>query len=687
MITNVDSKDVPPDAGVDGTQNLNPNINGKLAGAATISIKSSSYGDNALISKLLKRSTGEYDLVQAIGTGSKMIKDFYGTLAETTDANDAKCLVLNNQEAHVGCGVTDNARWIGWVGHGQFGLGEIFTISGATDASPIEITVDTKHFYGTGDKVIITGVITANSTPDPSTVVNGTWTIIRTGVDPTDTFTLNGSSGDGAYVSGGTVTRDVVIVNSECVNDWHVASVNTNGEFDIDSITAAGTDGPFETRWYQYAITCVYDGYQESPMANLGTVYTNNDGENGNGAETLTVVIRADGGYKDPEAFNPRISQINLYRSACPSVTDSYKSFEERSEFTLVEEIDINDAGWGNNGDDMRISIVDYGKVGVTYGQMTGLSEKIFTTGMKWTVSCEANNYHFVGNCLHSNLTSSDGSHMIFRSKAKRYDTFDWTKDYLLLPFIPTAMVAFNRRVYAFDDNQIARINPESFFIEQIYPGAGCDSQQSFVETEFGLFFANGQACFRFDGSTVSVISNPIKNIWQADGGTISVTYDGQTDQVLFFRGTSNVCYAYHIGLGRWDEYSDPLGGSDITGVFSGKDGESYISTDATSGDQELYQYFGSSSERAWVWISPEYDFNDPSQNKMFDKVDVDDSVGSTTTLYSVNGTNSPPTTAIASLDHDRGKTIQIKISGDGGATGEVTDSMSIVFRRMVGKR
>ena len=159
------------------------------------------------------------------------------------------------------------------------------------------------------------------------------------------------------------------------------------------------------------------------------------------------------------------------------------------------------------------------------------------------------------------------------------------------------------------------------------------------------------------------------------------VGYDGQTDQVLFFRTNSNVCYAYHIGLKRWDEYSNAFGVSDaVQGVFSGKDGESYVTTDGI--DEDMYQYFGAGTKRTWVWIGPEYDLNDPSQSKMFDVINTDQSTATVTTTFGVGGAN--PTTAVASLSHNRDKTIQVKLAGDATA---VCDSMSVVFRRMLGKR
>jgi len=68
------------------------------------------------------------------------------------------------------------------------------TMTNATNATPIAITTSAAHLYASGDTVVITGV-TGN------TAANGTFVIV---VTSSTSFTLTGSVGNGAYVSGGT---------------------------------------------------------------------------------------------------------------------------------------------------------------------------------------------------------------------------------------------------------------------------------------------------------------------------------------------------------------------------------------------------------------------------------------------------------------------------------------------------
>jgi lysophospholipase L1-like esterase len=83
------------------------------------------------------------------------------------------------------------------------------TISGATNASPIAITLTGNHFLTTGETVNIAGC-TGN------TAANGTWVVTVTGGN---TMTLNGSTGNGTYTtnSGFAATGEA---NRVFLNNW-----------------------------------------------------------------------------------------------------------------------------------------------------------------------------------------------------------------------------------------------------------------------------------------------------------------------------------------------------------------------------------------------------------------------------------------------------------------------------------
>lgn len=81
------------------------------------------------------------------------------------------------------------------------------SVSGATNATPIVIT-STSHGLATNDAVTIASV-------GGNTAANADWIITVTG---DNTFSLNGSVGNGAYTSGGTITKIVRLASVARVN-------------------------------------------------------------------------------------------------------------------------------------------------------------------------------------------------------------------------------------------------------------------------------------------------------------------------------------------------------------------------------------------------------------------------------------------------------------------------------------
>jgi len=86
--------------------------------------------------------------------------------------------------------------------------GESFSVAGATNAAPIEISTTAMHRFQTESNVCLSGV-------GGNTAANGCWTVTVTGPS---SFTLSGSSGlsSGTYTSGGTVVPGGVACASGC---------------------------------------------------------------------------------------------------------------------------------------------------------------------------------------------------------------------------------------------------------------------------------------------------------------------------------------------------------------------------------------------------------------------------------------------------------------------------------------
>ena len=81
----------------------------------------------------------------------------------------------------------------------SFAKGDAVNVTGATNAEPIVISA-TAHGLVTGDWVEIANV-------GGNTAANGLWVITKVG---DDSFSLDDSTGDGSYTSGGTAVKITV---------------------------------------------------------------------------------------------------------------------------------------------------------------------------------------------------------------------------------------------------------------------------------------------------------------------------------------------------------------------------------------------------------------------------------------------------------------------------------------------
>lgn len=112
---------------------------------------------------------------------------------------------------------------------------EVKNVTGATNASPIVITI-ASHGFETGDQATISNVL-------GNTASNGNWSII---VIDADTFSLTGSVGNGAYTSGGTCV--IRRVGSRCalIAVWGGRIVLSGLATDPNNIFMSAVGNPFD---------------------------------------------------------------------------------------------------------------------------------------------------------------------------------------------------------------------------------------------------------------------------------------------------------------------------------------------------------------------------------------------------------------------------------------------------------
>jgi len=506
----------------------------------------------------------------------------------------------------------------------------------------------------------------------------------------------------------GNISDNIIRYDSATTSDDDRFLQIIEDSISIQAASEATTSGYFlKNNRYEYKVSFIYDGYQEGPLSQ--SVWSFGPNDEAYSKVELSINIKA---------YSSRLSHICIYRRD-----------NEDNSFRLVKEISTQ-SGWINSEDTQLKKIVDTGRVGASYEARTTLSETLDTIKLKYGLSAEIDGYLFAGDCYHEKI--EDASNQIFRSKPGMYSIFDYSVDFLQLKSKPTAIINFNGRLFAFDENNIYKINPQSLMIEDTYEGVGCLSSNSLVVTEYGMFFADKNGAYIHDGLSPKKISSTIHkkgntdvdfeskfgasntdNIrdfsWESiikNDKNIKIIYDSSSSSILHMfsfpfyteKGDdkksiiNHYTWAYNIISNRWDLWeicSDSIIGT----PFINEDSKVCIPI-----DNAIYEYRGGSDKRDYTWISKKLTMGQDSIVKVFNKIKVN-GIESNLNLNSTNresknrllvltSTGLPTTSYIKSSDghseyklngsSKKGRWVQFKAQD----MTESLDSVGIIFRR-----
>jgi len=473
----------------------------------------------------------------------------------------------------------------------------------------------------------------------------------------------------------------------------------------------AGTAGFPATTYYSCGVSLVYDGLQESPMVKT-TGSTTVD------AASVSILLTAYNVDNDWAGWDKRITGVKIYWAES-SDSDARNLGLHR----LIKTISINNLNWADSGNN-KTQTFAYAPLtvqiegGATYEEETGISETIRLSYVSYGMNAVGGGYHWMAKATVPVTTKTgvfeaiDWGRYIFRSQKFRPNMVDWSKNFVILPETPTDMCFHNNYLYAFSENVVYKINPETLIIEDDYFGAGVSARGGCVSTEYGMFFCNKNGAYQLTNNEVIEISDPIKEATQTYGspncwansstgfatlsfaagttmGRIVVRYLATKKCVLFIGSVSQVCnaFAYYLPTKQWYNWyftSDSVDNN--SGIVAGKDGELYI-----SGSTDLVKIAGHASTYATAskFVSKEFDLGEPSQDKALNKIVWDTTVGTGTTsvAYSASdGSNPIGGTSATSGNYINTyrKTIQVYVTLTTNAN---MDSLDIIMRKKLGKR
>ena len=408
-----------------------------------------------------------------------------------------------------------------------------------------------------------------------------------------------------------------------------------------------------------YKASLVYDGYQESNLMSADIVFSDSSVMD----EPLKFDIKIDANAEIPR----RVKSIVIYRADSILNTDT----EPDGLYRFVKEIDLVKFNWNSSTQIWEYTLIDSGSSEGSYGSINGVSEGIHSLILNYSISAEQNGYLFVGNCNHTQF--EDSENFLFRSQPGKFSIFDWSKDFLQLPFVPTALAGFMGKVYVFGATQMAVINPESMYIEDTLKGVGCMGQKSVYSTSYGLFWV--------DKTNVYLASPQIKKVgtpmleadshgWLGLSDSVKessvIGYDSRRKSYLiFFTNTDNRCWAYNTQDNRWDLWETP--GEVMDSAYT-SDGHSLL----LLSDGTICKYLSGPNRRNWTFVSKKLTLGSDTQDKKLRNVKLDASIDNnsnalprTRLYYKVDGTSWQNGTDISSSSSGDNNTIKKVIAAD----------------------
>jgi len=450
---------------------------------------------------------------------------------------------------------------------------------------------------------------------------------------------------------------------------------------------------------YFYRYSFVYDGFQESPLGAARHIWSN-----GKQVE-LAFTFNTDNLPK-------RVTAIRIYRATSISTTDrkigGFYHFMGEIDLTTVEArtLSVSSSYYDgisaavNEGDELsstghfkQVSFTDSGPSGATYETMSGLFEAMTDSNVKYKLSTQLNSSLFIANCDHH--SQHTGSNILYKSLPYKPSLINWALDFLKLPFVPTAIQAFNGRIYVFNESQTLKIDPNNMYIEDEFNGAGCLGPDSIAVSDFGMMYCDNNNIYLHNGQQPVPIGDSILTGDAARGYLDLLNTSSYAPKVAFESKrkcfvvyiTATLAWSYSAIRQSWNIWSNP----NLIGVLNGKKGEILgIPND----DGDLYQMYSSSTLKDdWYWLSKRISMQHKTQKKKFYEATVaytgdgsDDTP--TVTVYYDYSTDATATTDGGSetnivkrdLSKEKKRLIQLKVE-PGDSSTEI-DSIGITFRR-----
>ena len=436
-----------------------------------------------------------------------------------------------------------------------------------------------------------------------------------------------------------------------------------------------GGDSHYKSKFYR--ISLMYDGYQESRLSK--TIYSSPTNPHADGQNIEVKVL--------PNKLNPRISHINIYRGTALSGT----AVQADSSYNLVKSIPFNGDGWIETSDSyLSFDIEDNkGDNFGSYEALTGISAEMNSNWLNYSLSEQCAGYLFVAKANNAEISNTDN--YVFRSKAGKYNIFNWANEYCAIPESITCLQSYNNFLYVFSTSSIYTVNPNNLSIVDKMEGQGVLSDDGVVSTDYGMFFADKYGVYVHNGKSAQLISRTIEYtdntdltnyVWNNVNWELNppkLAFDSQRKSLLIFFVYNNNSYAwvYSVLQKRWDLWSFD---NEVKAVIRGKFGEILAS------DGKLFQVGTGTTRKAWEFQSKKITAGFDTYEKQFKEVHYEgtNSLSATyKTSLADSSWNALSSNRLNSA-HSKSKWLQIKVADTSGT--KQLESLGVHFRPLRAK-
>jgi len=447
-----------------------------------------------------------------------------------------------------------------------------------------------------------------------------------------------------------------------------------------------------QTKKNFYIASLVYDGYQETPLISVGASVTGTGGSN---SDEILKEVQVSIVIKPSYQINDRVTSVALYRANSLDNTDT----EPDGLYRFAAEIPLYQFSYNQSADEYQFEYYDRGDVEGTYEAINGISEKLNRIDINYGVITKQNGYMFAGNCKH--VMIEDADNYVFRSQPGKYSIFDWSKDFIQLPFVPVALKGFMGRVYAFSNNQVAVINPDTLFIEDVIEGVGCISNRTIKVSDAGMFWCDYKNVY-LASPKINSVGDAIKTVESVGWNNLTMDVKSEVrlgiDAVrkcflLFFtNGSDHRVWLYSYKKDRWD-----LGQTEkkVLDTADAKDGLCYLLLD----DGRIAKFMGGDARKDWEWESKKMRLGEVMVDKKIRNIKVEGNNRNKLAIsYKVDGSNNynsgtdistnftgDSNKAIKLATNDNGKHhwVKAKITGDNTSSGSnvKAHALSVIYK------